>query len=67
MDKDLKKLISEILDEMFYKSYGERKWRTAREIYEDTCPHCKKIIVEHHDYTDNGGETWKHFDCKKVI
>jgi hypothetical protein len=67
MNKDLKQLINEILDEMFYKSYGEREWRTSREIYEDTCPHCKHKINEYSEYTDDGGITWRHIDCKKVI
>jgi hypothetical protein len=67
MNKDLKKLIKDVLDEMFDKSYGERNWRTAGEICEDTCPHCRRIIMEYHDCTDDGGKTWTHLDCGGVI
>jgi len=66
MDKDLKKIIDLTLDEMFDDSV-KREWRTSTEVYEDICPHCRRIIVERHDYTDDGGKTWKHLDCGGVI
>jgi hypothetical protein len=54
MDKDLKKLIDESIDNFFHCTH-------------DICGHCKKEIRENREYTEDGGKTWRHLDCKGLI
>ncbi len=67
MDKDLKKLINETLDQTFAEAPEKLIERGIREIQVDICPHCKHEIHEKHEYTEDGGITWRHSDCKGMI
>ncbi len=67
MDKDLKKLILETVEETFANAPEKLVERGIREIQYDICPHCKKEIYERHEYTEDGGVTWRHSDCKGLI
>lgn len=67
MDKQLKKIINESLDEFFEDAPEKLVERGIREIYHDICPHCKKEIHEKHEYTEDGGVTWRHSECKGLI
>ena len=67
MDKDLKKLIQETLDHTFAEAPEKLVERGVREIQYDICPHCKQEIHEKHEYTEDGGVTWRHSDCKGMI
>ena len=67
MDKDLQKLISETIAKTFAESPEKLVERGVREIQYDICPHCKKEIYEKHEYTEDGGVTWRHSDCKGMI
>lgn len=67
MDRDLKKLIDETINKFFENAPEKMVERGVREIYYDICPHCKKEIYEKHDYTDDGGVTWRHSDCHGLI
>ena len=67
MDKDLKQLISETITETFAKAPEKLIERGVREIQYDICPHCKKEIHERHEYTEDGGLTWRHSECKGLI
>jgi hypothetical protein len=67
MDKDLKKLITETINQTFAEAKEKMVERGIREIYYDICPHCKQEIHEKHEYTDDGGVTWRHSDCKGLI
>ena len=64
MDKDLKKLVDETVNEFFKDAPEKLVERGVREIYYDICPHCKKEIYERHEYTEDGGITWRHSECK---
>lgn len=66
MHNELKTLIDETLND-FFKSLGEESSGIIKEEYRDICPHCKQEIQEMHDYTEDGGLSWKHSDCKGVI
>ena len=67
MDKSVKKLITEVINEFFENALEKLIERGVREVYYDVCPHCKKEIHEKHDYTEDGGVTWRHSDCKGLI
>lgn len=67
MDKDLKKVIEESLQEFFESEPAKMIERGTRPEYFDVCPHCKKEIYEKHEYTEDGGKTWRHSDCKGLI
>ncbi len=67
MDKDLKKMINEVLDKTFADAPEKLVERGIREIQYDICPHCKQEIYEKHEYTEDGGVTWRHSDCKGLI
>ena len=67
MDKDLKKLIVETINETFKNAPEKLVERGIREIYYDVCPHCKQEIHEKHEYTEDGGTTWRHSDCGGLI
>lgn len=57
MDKDLKKIIDETLDEYIKKDAGSG----------NMCPGCNMIMTENTEYTDDGGKTWRHSKCNKII
>lgn len=67
MDKDLKKLIVETINKTFKEAPEKLVERGIREIYYDICPHCKTEIHEKHEYTEDGGTTWRHSDCGGLI
>ena len=67
MDKDLKNLIDETINETFAAAPEKLIERGVREIQYDICPHCKTEIHEKHEYTEDGGTTWRHSDCKGMI
>jgi hypothetical protein len=67
MDKDLKKLIAETIKQTFAEAPEKLVERGTREIQYDICPHCKTEIYEKHEYTEDGGVTWRHSDCKGLI
>lgn len=67
MDKDLKKLIGETITKTFASAPEKLIERGVREVQCDICPHCKKEIYEMHEYTEDGGITWRHSDCKGLI
>jgi hypothetical protein len=67
MDKDLKKLITEAIKKTFAEAPEKLIERGLREIQYDICPHCKTEIHERHEYTEDGGTTWRHSDCKGLI
>lgn len=67
MDKELKQIINETINEFFQDAPEKTVVRSVKEIYCDICPHCKKEIHEHHEYTEDGGITWRHSDCKGLI
>ena len=67
MDKELKKLITETVQGFFRDAPEKLVERGIHEIYYDICPHCKVKIQEKHDYTEDGGITWRHQECKGLI
>ena len=67
MDKELKKIIKESVDKVFEDAPEKMIERGTREIYYDICPHCKNEIYERHEYTEDGGITWRHSGCKGLI
>ena len=67
MDKALKRIINESMAQFFREAPEKLVERGVREVYYDICPHCKKEIHEKHDYTEDGGVTWRHSDCKGLI
>ena len=67
MDKDLKKLIVETINKTFADAPEKLVERGIREVQYDICPHCKQEIHEKHDYTEDGGVTWRHSDCGGLI
>lgn len=67
MNKDLKRLITETIKETFAEAPEKLIERGVREIQYDICPHCKTEICERHEYTEDGGTTWRHSDCKGLI
>ena len=67
MDTDLKKLITETINKTFAEAPEKLIERGIREIQYDICPHCRTEIYEKHEYTDDGGTTWRHSDCKGLI
>jgi len=67
MDNDLKQLIEETIDKTFSAAPEKLVERGIREIQYDICPHCKTEIHEKHEYTEDGGITWRHSDCKGLI
>ena len=67
MNKDLKKLIIETINKTFAKAPEKLVERGIREIYYDICPHCKTEIHEKHEYTEDGGTTWRHSDCGGLV
>jgi len=67
MDKDLKKIIVETLNNTFAVAPEKLIERGIREIQYDICPHCKTEIHERHEYTEDGGITWRHSECKGLI
>ena len=67
MDNTLKNLIDETLDEFFDNTSTKMVETGIREEKYEVCPHCKKEIYERHEYTEDGGQTWRHADCKGLI
>lgn len=67
MDKDLKKAIDETLNKFFENAPEKMVEKKERSVYYDVCPHCKQEIYEKHEYTEDGGLTWRHSDCKGLI
>lgn len=67
MDKDLKKIVNETVQEFFQEAPEQLVERGIREMYYDVCPHCKQEIMEKHEYTEDGGTTWRHSECKGLI
>lgn len=67
MDKALKRIINESLNQFFKEAPEKMVERGVREINYDICPHCKMEIYERHDYTEDGGVTWRHSECKGLI
>jgi len=67
MDQDLKKIINEVLDKTFADAPEKLVERGVHEIKYDICPHCKQEIYEKHEYSEDGGITWRHSDCKGMI
>ena len=67
MHKDLKKLIVETINQTFAKAPEKLVERGTREIYYDICPHCKQEIHEKHDFSEDGGASWRHSDCGGLI
>ncbi len=67
MDKDLKRVVDETIQELFKDAPEKLIERGVREIQYDICPHCKQEIYEKHEYTEDGGITWRHSECKGLI
>jgi hypothetical protein len=67
MDKDLKRIVDETIQEVFKDAPEKLIERGVREIQYDICPHCKTEIYEKHEYTEDGGVTWRHSECKGLI
>lgn len=67
MNQDLKKLIAETIKKTFASAPEKLIERGLREIQYDICPHCKTEIYERHEYTEDGGTTWRHAECKGLI
>lgn len=67
MDKDLKKIIEQTVSEFFDSSPMKMVETGRRTESYDVCPHCKTEIYEKHEYTEDGGVTWRHSDCKGLI
>jgi|FAXJ01.1.fsa_nt_gi hypothetical protein len=67
MNKDLQRLITETINKTFGEAPEKLIKRGIREIQYDICPHCKTEIYERHEYTEDGGTTWRHSDCKGMI
>lgn len=67
MNKDLQRLITETIAKTFAEAPEKLIERGIREIQYDICPHCKTEIHEKHEYTEDGGTTWRHSDCKGLI
>ena len=67
MNRDTKHLIDETIREFFESAPAKMVERGRREIFYDICPHCKTEIHERHEYTEDGGQSWRHSDCKGLI
>jgi len=67
MDKDLQKLITETVDKIFQSAPMKMVEQGTRPEYYDICPHCKEEIYERHEYTEDGGTTWRHSGCGGLI
>lgn len=67
MDNETKQLIDEALNKFFKSAPGREIKKGIRPEYYDICPHCKTEIYERHEYTDDGGKTWRHSECKGLI
>jgi len=67
MDKDLQRVINETIIEFFENSPIKMVEKGTRVEEFDVCPHCKKEIYERHEYTEDGGKTWRHSECKGLI
>ena len=66
MDNDTNKLIAETIA-IFVKEQSRPIESKVRDEKYEVCPHCKSEIFEKHDYTEDGGKTWRHSDCKGLI
>jgi hypothetical protein len=67
MDKDLEKLIKETVEKFFESAPAKMIKKGERKEYYDVCPHCNEEIYEKHEFTEDGGLTWRHSDCKGLI
>jgi hypothetical protein len=67
MDKDLQKLINETVEKFFENAPSKMINKGERKEYYDVCPHCNEEIYERREYTEDGGLTWRHSDCKGLI
>jgi hypothetical protein len=67
MDKSLKRIINETVTKIFEESPEKMVEQGVREVYYDICPHCKVEIHEKHEYTTDGGLTWRHAECGGLI
>ena len=67
MDKDLEKMIVETVEGFFNSAPMKMIEQGTRPDYYDVCPHCKEEIYERHEYTEDGGLTWRHSECKGLI
>jgi uncharacterized C2H2 Zn-finger protein len=64
----LKQLITENKDpKKFYNEELKTTVRDSRPEYFHRCPHCNEEIYERHEYTEDGGKTWRHSDCGGLI
>jgi hypothetical protein len=67
MDKDLQRIIIESVDAFFENAPLKMIEKGTRSQEFDICPHCKKEIYEKHEYSEDGGITFRHSDCKGLI
>lgn len=67
MDKELTQLINETVQQFFDNAPMKMVEKGSRTVTYDICPHCKKEIFEKHEYTEDGGVTWRHSDCHGLI
>ena len=66
MDNDTKQLIDETIAK-FVKEQSKPIEIKVRDDKYEVCPHCKSEILEKHEFTEDGGKTWRHSDCKGLI
>jgi len=67
MDEELRQLINETIQKFFDNAPMKMVEKGSRTVTFDICPHCKKEIFEKHEYTEDGGLTWRHSDCHGLI
>jgi hypothetical protein len=66
MDQDTQKLIDETISNVIAEQSNLiQKGSRPQEF--DICPHCKEEIYEKSTYSEDGGKTFKHNKCGKVI
>jgi hypothetical protein len=67
MNEEVRKLAQDVVNEFFDGAPEKMVEQGVRQEYFDMCPHCKQEIHEKHEYTEDGGVTWRHSDCKGLI
>jgi len=67
MTPEVKEMIDETVEGFFNSEPMKMVEQGVRPEYYDVCPHCKEEIYEKHEYTDDGGVTWRHSDCGGLI
>jgi len=66
MDNDTQKLIDETISKVITEQSNLiQKGSRPQEF--DICPHCQEEIYEKSTYSEDGGTTFKHNKCGKVI